>query len=67
MATIDPPLDDKGKKLLKKVQELLDAMVAANTGTALSVAQPALVHAIDELARHRYAQIGVMEPHGDKR
>jgi hypothetical protein len=67
MATIDPPLDAKGKKLLKKVQELLDAMLAANTGTALSVAHPALVQAIDELARHRYAQIGVMEPHGDKR
>ena len=71
MATINPalnpPLDNKGKRLLKKAQELLDAMLAASSGTALSVAQPALIHAIDELARHRYAQIGVMEPHGDKR
>jgi len=63
----NPTLDDKGKKLLIKVQELLDALLAASSGTALSVAQPALVQAIDELARHRYAQIGVMEPHGDKR
>jgi hypothetical protein len=67
MSTPNPPLDDKGRKLLKKVQELLDAMLASSSGTALSVAQPSLVQAIDELARHRYAQIGVMEPHGDKR
>ena len=67
MATLDPPLDDKGKKLMIKVQRLLDALLGADSGTALSVAQPALVQAIDELARHRYSQIGVMEPHGDKR
>lgn len=67
MATLNPPLDDKGKKLLKKAQDLLDTMLAASSGTALSVAQPALVQAIDQLARHRYAQIGVMEPHGEKR
>ena len=67
MATPNPPLDDKGKKLLKKVQDLLDNMLAASSGTALSVAHPAVVQAIDELAKHRFAQIGVMEPHGEKR
>ena len=67
MATLNPPLDDKGKKLLKKAQDLLDAMLAANSGTALAVAQPAVEQAIRELAKHRYAQIGVMDPHGDKR
>ena len=66
MATINPPLDTRGQKLLKRVQQLLDELLAANSGTALSVAHPRLVEAVDELARHRYAQIGNMEPQPTK-
>jgi hypothetical protein len=66
MASINPPLDAKGQKLLKRAQQLLDEMLAANTGTALSVAHPRLVETVNELAMHRYAQIGIMEPQAAK-
>lgn len=59
---LDIPLDAKGERLLKEVRQRLDEMLAARTGTALSVAHPRLKAAIDELAKHRYAQIGVTEP-----
>ena len=55
-------LDSKGEKLLKQVQRALDDMLDASTGTALSVAHPRLLDAVDQLAKHRYSQIGVSEP-----
>ncbi len=67
MAKANPPLDAKGEKLLQAVQQRLDEMLAANTGTALSVAHPRLRDAVDQLAKHRYSQIGVLEPQGTKR
>ncbi len=67
MVKANPPLDAKGDKLLKRVQQLLDELLAANTGTALSVAHPRLVAAVDELANHRYSQLGAMEPQGSKK
>ncbi len=60
------PLDAKSEKLLKQVNQLLDELLAASNGTALSVAHPRLRDAIDALATHRYSQIGVTEPTGTK-
>ena len=62
MVKANPPLDAKGEKLLKEIQAQFDALLIASTGTALSVAQPRLVAAVEALANHRYAQIGAMEP-----
>ncbi len=62
MADARIPLDSKGEKLLKQVQKALDTMLAANTGTALSVAHPRVLDAINELSKHRYSQIGASEP-----
>jgi hypothetical protein len=62
MAKANPSLDGKAEKLLKRTQELLDTMLAADTGTKLADAHTHLIAAIDELARHRYAQIGSIEP-----
>ncbi len=56
------PLDAQSQKLLKQVNQLLDELLAAANGTTLSVAHPRLRDAIDALAKHRYAQIGVSEP-----
>ncbi len=55
-------LDSKAEKLLKQVQQALDEMLDASTGTALSVAHPRVVEAVNQLAKHRYSQIGVSEP-----
>ncbi|MEP7199870.1 MAG: hypothetical protein ABI874_08645 [Chloroflexota bacterium] len=60
-------LDAKSEKLLKQVNKLLDDLLTADSGTALSVAHPRLKAAIDELANHRYALLGNVEPHGTKR
>ena len=56
------PLDSKGEKLFQQVAKALDDLIAATTGTALSVAQPRVIQAVDQLAKHRYSQIGVSEP-----
>ena len=56
------PLDPKSEKLLKQVNQLLDELLTANSGTALSVVQPRLHEAIDMLAKYRYTQVGVTEP-----
>ena len=67
MSAANPPLDAKAVTLLKQVQKSLDELLAANTGTALGVAHPRLVAAVDELAKYRYRQIGAMEPQPAKR
>ncbi len=67
MRSANPPLDAKAEALLKRVETLLDEMLAANTGTTLGVAHPRLLAAVDELARYRYRQIGAMEPQPAKR
>lgn len=67
MRTARPPLDAKGQELLKRVESLLDEMLASDTGTLLGVTRPRLITAVDELAKHRYRQIGTMEPLAAKR
>lgn len=66
MVKANPPLDAKGEKLLKQINQWLEELLTSDTGTSLSVAQPRLKAAIDELAKHRYAQLGTLEPHGTK-
>jgi hypothetical protein len=67
MVKANPPLDKKGEKLLKDVQAQFDAFLTSGNGTTLADSHAKLIAALDVLAKHRYAQFGVMEPQATRR
>ncbi len=67
MNKANPPLDAQAEKLLKQVNQALETMLAATSGTALSVAHPRLKEAVDALAKYRYRQIGAQDAQPAKR
>lgn len=67
MNKANPPLDAQAEKLLKQVNQALEGMLAATSGTELSVAHPRLKSAVDALAKYRYRQIGAIDALPEKR
>ena len=67
MVKANPPLDKKGEKLLKDVEAKLDVFLTSANGTTLADSHAKLIAALDVLAKHRYAQFGLMEPQASRR